>query len=86
MKNKNKIPFVLESLKKQIKTKTKGKIKKVKTWSGSSTILPSWLNKTIYLHNGKSFEKIFIIEDIIGYKLGEFQFTRKKKVNHKIKK
>jgi len=83
MKNKNKIPFVIESLKSKIKGYSK---KKNKTWSRSSTILPSWLNKTVYVHNGKTFTKTFIIEDIIGYKLGEFQFTRKKKVNHKIKK
>lgn len=76
MIKKKKIPFVLESLKNQIKSTSKTKIK---TWSRSSTILPSWLNKTIYLHNGKVFEKVFIVEDIIGYKLGEFQFTRKKK-------
>jgi small subunit ribosomal protein S19 len=80
---KIKIPFVLESLKTQVKNTKKPKIK---TWSRSSTILPSWLNKTIYLHNGKKFDKIFIVEDIVGYKLGEFQFTRKKKVNHKKKK
>jgi len=83
MITKKKIPFVLESLKNQLKKPEKTKIK---TWSRSSTILPSWLNKTIYLHNGKNFDKIFIIEDIVGYKLGEFQFTRKKKVNHKKKK
>nr|QJH88435.1 ribosomal protein S19 [Pterocladiophila hemisphaerica] len=51
-------------------------IKIIKTWSRSSTIIPSMLNHTIAVHNGKQHIPIFITEDMIGHKLGEFISTR----------
>lgn len=49
----------------------------IKTYSRSSTIIPKMIGLTIYVHNGKEFIPVFIKEDMIGHKLGEFAFTRK---------
>lgn len=48
-----------------------------KVWSRSTTILKSLLNKTIYVYNGKKFEKLYITSDMLGFKVGDFVFTRK---------
>ncbi|WP_433927918.1 30S ribosomal protein S19 [Candidatus Carsonella ruddii] len=48
----------------------------VKTWSRSSTIIPDMIDNTILVHNGKKFIKIYINENMIGHKLGEFSLTR----------
>lgn len=55
----------------------------IKTWSRSSTILPSMIGHTIAVYNGKQHIPIFITEQIIGYKLGEFSPTRKLGVHKK---
>ncbi|AGS06668.1 30S ribosomal protein S19 [Candidatus Carsonella ruddii] len=47
-----------------------------KTWSRSSTIIPDMIDSTILVHNGKKFFKVYINENMIGHKLGEFSFTR----------
>lgn len=82
-RSKWKSPFVSNKLLKKI---TKSKIE-IKTKSRNSTILPSFLGKSIKIHNGKIFHKILITEKMIGYKLGEFAPTRKqffyKKTNKK---
>lgn len=49
-----------------------------KTFAKTSTIIPKFIGKTIDVYNGKSFTKIKIIEEMVGYKLGEFVATRKK--------
>jgi len=48
----------------------------IKTWSRSSTILPQMVGLTIGVHNGRRHVPIFIIEDMVGHKLGEFALTR----------
>lgn len=48
----------------------------VKTWSRRSTVLPEFVGVTIAIHNGKKFLPIFITEDMVGHKLGEFAPTR----------
>ena len=48
----------------------------VKTWSRRSTILPEWVNHTIAVYNGKKFIPVFITENMVGHKLGEFAVTR----------
>lgn len=70
-------PFVAYHLLKNIK-KMNGRAKKgiIKTWSRASTILPSMVGYTIAVYNGKQHIPIFISEQIIGYKLGEFSPTR----------
>jgi small subunit ribosomal protein S19 len=53
-----------------------GSKKPIKTWSRASMIIPSMLGLTIAVHNGRDFVPIFITEDMVGYKLGEFAPTR----------
>lgn len=48
----------------------------IKTWSRRSTVLPEFVGITIAIHNGKKFLPIFITEDMVGHKLGEFAPTR----------
>jgi small subunit ribosomal protein S19 len=47
-----------------------------KTWSRRSTIVPDFVNQTFLVHNGKSFIKVYVTEDMVGHKLGEFAPTR----------
>lgn len=48
----------------------------VKTWSRRSTIMPSFVGLTFLVHNGREFKTVFITEDMIGHRLGEFALTR----------
>jgi small subunit ribosomal protein S19 len=50
--------------------------KVVKTWSRRSTIIPEWVSHTIAVHNGRKFIPVFITENMVGHKLGEFAPTR----------
>ena len=50
--------------------------KVIKTWSRSSTIIPSFLGHTIAVHDGRKHVPVFITEDMVGHKLGEFAPTR----------
>lgn len=70
-------PFVDESLKKKVdKMITTGSKKPIKTWSRRSVILPDFVGLTISVHNGKSFHSVFVTENMVGHKLGEFAPTR----------
>lgn len=70
-------PFVEESLMKKIeKMNVSGDKKVLKTWSRASMIIPEMLNHTIAVHNGKTHVPIYITEQMIGHKLGEFAPTR----------
>ena len=46
-------------------------------WSRRSVIVPQFVNKTVSIHNGKSFTKITVTQDMVGHKFGEFSMTRK---------
>ena len=71
-------PFVDESLMKKIqKLNEENKHEVVKTWSRRSTIFPEFVGHTIAVHNGKEFIPVYITEDMVGHKLGEFALTRK---------
>ena len=71
-------PFVDESLMKKIeKLNEANKKEVVKTWSRRSTIFPDFIGHTIAVHNGKDFIPVYITEDMVGHKLGEFSLTRK---------
>ena len=48
----------------------------IKTWSRRSTILPEFIGLTIAVHNGKQHIPVFVTEDMVGHKLGEFSLTR----------
>lgn len=55
---------------------TSGKKTVIKTWSRSCTIAPDFVGHTFGVHNGKSHIPVFVTEDMVGHKLGEFSFTR----------
>jgi len=70
-------PFVYESLLTKIqKMNSQGEKKVIKTWSRDSMIIPEMLNHTIAVHNGKTHIPVYITEQMIGHKLGEFSPTR----------
>ena len=70
-------PFVeLSLIKKAKKVSDSGRKEVIKTWSRSSTILPLMIGHTIAVHNGKTHIPVFITEQMIGHKLGEFAPTR----------
>lgn len=70
-------PFVHESLMKKILEMNKAREKKViKTWSRSSTIFPEMIGHTIAVHDGRKHVPVYIVEDMVGHKLGEFALTR----------
>jgi len=70
-------PFVDEHLiKKVLKAKESGDKKPIKTWSRRSTILPDMIGLTFSVHNGRNFIPVYITENHVGYKLGEFAPTR----------
>ena len=70
-------PYIEDSFLKKV-TKAKEGIgdKVIKTWSRRSTIIPELVGLTVAVHNGKKFIPVFITEDMVGYKLGEFAPTR----------
>ena len=70
-------PFVHPSLLKKIdKLKSTPNKKPIKTWSRRSMIIPSMVGLTISVHNGRQHVPVFINEDMVGHKLGEFAMTR----------
>lgn len=70
-------PFTDEKLIKKISKLKIGDKAVVKTWSRDSAITPQMINFTIGVHNGKIHVPVFITEDMVGHKLGEFSQTRK---------
>ena len=71
-------PYVFDRLLKKVqKLKEKRKKEVVKTYSRRSTIFPDFVGHTIAVHNGKEFIPVYITEDMVGHKLGEFALTRK---------
>ncbi|KYO63927.1 MULTISPECIES: 30S ribosomal protein S19 [Thermovenabulum] len=70
-------PFVDPKLLKKIKAMNEKREKKViKTWSRDSTIIPEMVGHTIAVHDGKKHVPVYITEDMVGHKLGEFAPTR----------
>ena len=70
-------PYVQASLLKKVEALNAAQEKKViKTWSRSSTILPEFLGHTIAVHDGRKHVPVYITEDMVGHKLGEFAPTR----------
>src|SRR5437867_11280368 len=69
-------PYVDPKLLKKVMALGKGEPKPIKTWSRRSTIIPEFVAKTFLVHNGKEFKKVFVTENMVGHKLGEFSFTR----------
>ena len=71
-------PFIDEKLLKKISALESQKEKRqvIKTWSRRSTIIPEMVGLTIAVHNGRKFIPVFITENMVGHKLGEFSPTR----------
>ena len=70
-------PFVEESLLAKVEgLNSKSEKRVVKTWSRRSTIVPEFLGHTIAVHNGRQFVPVYIQENMVGHKLGEFAPTR----------
>jgi small subunit ribosomal protein S19 len=70
-------PFVDESLLKKVEQLNRsGQKRPIKTWSRRSMILPDFVSHTFAVHNGKSFVNVFVTENMVGHRLGEFSPTR----------
>ena len=70
-------PFIDDSLQDKIESLNQKNDKKiVKTWSRRSTISPDFVGHTLAVHNGKKFIPVFVTENMVGHKLGEFSPTR----------
>jgi small subunit ribosomal protein S19 len=70
-------PFCDEHLVKKVQTARQAQDRKViKTWSRRSTVLPEFVGLTFAVHNGKKFVPVYVTENMVGHKLGEFSVTR----------
>ncbi|ADM21857.1 30S ribosomal protein S19 [Mesomycoplasma hyorhinis] len=70
-------PFADEHLLKKVEAMNEQKNKKpIKTWSRRSTIFPEFVGLTFLVHNGKIFNEVYVTDDMVGHKLGEFSPTR----------
>ncbi len=70
-------PFIDESLLKKLKSvQASGRRQPIKTWSRRSVILPEFVGYTVAIHNGKKHIPVFITENMVGYKFGDFAPTR----------
>ena len=70
-------PFVEASLVAKIEKSAKEGLRKpIKTWSRRSMITPDFVGHTLMVHNGKVFNSVYVTENMVGHKLGEFSLTR----------
>lgn len=70
-------PFIDEKLLEKVETLNSARTKKViKTWSRDSTIIPDFVGHTFTVHNGNKFIPVYVSENMVGHKLGEFAPTR----------
>ncbi len=70
-------PFIDDHLMKKVdKMNSSGTKKPIKTWSRRSMVIPDFVGHTFEVHNGKSFTTVFVSENMVGHKLGEFSLTR----------
>ncbi|MBF0618854.1 MAG: 30S ribosomal protein S19 [Candidatus Omnitrophica bacterium] len=79
-------PYIQDSLKKKFdKVVASGVKQPIKTWSRRSTILPEFVGYTFAVHNGRKHLPVFVTENMVGYKLGEFAPTRTFKAHGGVK-
>lgn len=70
-------PYIEEGLMRKVrKTQESGSKQVIKTWSRRSTIIPDFIGLTFAVHNGKKFIPVYITDNMVGHKLGEFAATR----------
>ncbi|KKR08529.1 MAG: Ribosomal protein S19 [Parcubacteria group bacterium GW2011_GWC2_39_14] len=70
-------PYIDPKLIKKILNLKPGEKKTIKTWARRSTITPEMVGHTFGVHNGKDFLDVYVVENMVGHKLGEFSLTRK---------
>jgi len=69
-------PFVKDSLLKKVQRAKRGEIDEIVTWSRASMVIPDMVGMTIKVHNGKVHVPVYVVENMVGHKLGEFAPTR----------
>jgi len=69
-------PHVDAKLLKKVLNMNPDALQPVKTWARACTIIPEFVGKTFMVHNGKDFKKVYVTENMVGHKLGEFSHTR----------
>ena len=69
-------PFIDDHLAKKVAVENAGAKKIIKTWSRRSTITPDFIGLSFAVHNGRKFIPVFVTENMVGHKLGEFAPTR----------
>ena len=70
-------PYVDEKLYERVEDLNRGRQKRVlKTWSRRSTVMPEFVGHTLAVHNGRKFIPVYITENMVGHRLGEFALTR----------
>ena len=80
-------PFVDDHLQRKIQVATQTKDRKpIKTWSRRSTVTPDFIGLNFMVHNGKGFQPVYVTENMVGHKLGEFAPTRIFKKHGGVKK
>lgn len=78
-------PFVDEKLYLKVqKLEEEGRKQPIKTWARRCTIVPEFVGHTFEVHNGRTFNSVYVTEDMVGHKLGEFSLTRTFR-SHRIK-
>ena len=78
-------PFIDEKLyRKVMKLEEAGRKQPIKTWARRCTIIPEFVGHTFEVHNGRYFNSVYVTEDMVGHKLGEFSLTRTFK-SHRLK-
>ena len=76
-RSRKKGPYVDEKLfRKVMKQQDSGQREPIRTWARACTIVPEFVGFTFAVHNGKNFNNVFVTEDMVGHKLGEFSPTR----------
>ncbi len=76
-------PYVDEKLfRKVMRAQDAGSREPIRTWARACTVVPEFIGFTFLVHNGKTFNKVFITEDMVGHKLGEFSPTRMFRGHH----
>ena len=68
------------------KQKEMGSSEPIRTWARRCTIVPDFVSHTFMIHNGKIFHKLFVTDDMVGHKLGEFALTRTFRAHGGVKK
>jgi small subunit ribosomal protein S19 len=70
-------PFISSKLMKKVEARNKkGTKDPIQTWSRASVIIPEFVGHTFMVHNGRTFLKVYVTEDMVGHRLGEFSPTR----------